>query len=173
MAKGKFFTHDASQAAAAYTTHKTPHVTNVPAGTGAVGASDLEAYYASTFANPPSAKVTLLSRTVGADRVVDEMHLRFKHTCEVPWMLPGVPATGKKVEVVVVSVVALRGGRLCREHVYWDQASVLVQVGLLDAKAVPQAGKDLGVERLPVVGRKAARRVLNDFGDDDEEGSEE
>lgn len=121
------------------------------------------------FKNPPATKVTLLSRTIGADRVVDEMHIRFKHTQEVPWMLPEVPATNKTVEILVVSIVALRGGKLYQEHVYWDQASVLVQIGLLDPKLIPQNAKDLGLQSLPVVGRKAAKTILNDFNDDESE----
>jgi hypothetical protein len=105
-------------------------------------------------------RLTLLSRTIGADHVVDEVHVRFKHTHEMPWILPGVPPTNKRVEVLVVSIVALRGGKLYHEHVYWDQASVLLQIGLLDRKLGPVAARKTGVERLPVVGREAARRVL-------------
>lgn len=113
-------------------------------------------------------KMTLLSRTIGADRVVDEMHAKFKHTTEMPWMLPGVPATDKSVEVLIVSVVAMRGGKLYHEHVYWDQASVLVQVGLLDPKLLPDAAQKLGVVKLPVIGRSAARRILTDWEDRDD-----
>lgn len=75
-------------------------------------------------------------------------------------MLPGVPATNKRVEIILVSIVSLRGGRLYSEHVYWDQASVLVQVGLLDPKLLPNGVQ--GVDRLPVVGREAARRILHE-----------
>lgn len=110
-------------------------------------------------------KLTLLSRTIGADHVVDEMHVRFKHTQEVPWMLPGVPATNKRVEVLVVSIVAMRGGKLYHERVYWDQASVLVQIGLLDPNLVPDAAQKLGVQKLPVVDRRAARRVWRGWED--------
>lgn len=113
--------------------------------------------------------MTLLSRTIGVDRVVDEMHIRFKHTEEVPWMLPEIPATNKTVEILVVSIVALRGGKLYQEHVYWDQASVLVQIGLLDPKLLPQSAKDLGLQSLPVVGRKAAKTIVNDFKDEEGE----
>ncbi|KAG9253678.1 uncharacterized protein F5Z01DRAFT_154466 [Emericellopsis atlantica] len=166
--QSKFFTNDIDKAVEAYTTHKTPHVTNIPSLTGGIGVEDLRAYYATAFTNPPSTKVTLLSRTIGVDRVVDEMHIRFKHTQEVPWMLPDVPATNKKVEILVVSIVALKGGKLYQEHVYWDQASVLMQIGLLDPKLLPQTAKDLGVDRLPVVGRKAARRILSEFDSEEE-----
>ena len=152
-----------------YAKHKSPHVTYVPTLTGGVGANELQTFYSQYFATTPSMKLTLLSRTIGADRVVDEVHVRFKHTREVPWILPGVPPTKKRVEVVVVSIVVLRGGKLYHEHVYWDQASVLVQVGLLDPDVVPEAARKLGVRKLPVVGREAAWRLLNG-GDDGEDG---
>jgi len=153
-----------------FTSHKEPHVTHIPTLTGGIGAAELERFYSQFFMpnNPPSMHLTLISRTIGADRVVDEMHVRFKHTQEVPWILPGVPATNKWVEVLVVSIVTVRGGKLYHEHVYWDQASVLVQTGLLDRNLVPETAKKLGVETLPIVGRRAARRVL--FGWDGEEG---
>ncbi|GKT45142.1 uncharacterized protein ColSpa_05323 [Colletotrichum spaethianum] len=151
-----------------YATHKSPHVTHIPTLTGGIGASELERFYNQFFGNPPSMKLTLISRTIGADRVVDEVHVRFKHTEEMPWILPGVPATSKRVEVLVVSIVGLKGGKLYHEHVYWDQASVLVQIGLLDPKIVPDAARKNGVQRLPVVGREAARRVLKGWDPDDE-----
>lgn len=157
---GKFFTRALAKTLSTFTTHKTPHVTHVPTLTGGIGAAELESFYSQFFCNPPSMELTLLSRTIGVDRVVDEVHVRFKHTEEMPWILPGVPATNKRVEIVVVSIVAFRGGKLYHEHVYWDQASVLVQIGLLDPKAVPETARKTGVERLPVVGREAARRVL-------------
>ncbi|KAI9157965.1 dienelactone hydrolase [Paramyrothecium foliicola] len=158
--QSKFFDKNPDQAVAAFTTHKTPHITNIPTLTGGIGAEELKQFYSDFFVNPPSTKVTLLSRTIGADRIVDELHVQFKHTQEVPWILPGVPATDKKVEIAIVSIVTLRGGKLYHEHVYWDQASVLVQVGLIDPKLLPDSAKELGVKRLPVVGRRAARRLL-------------
>jgi hypothetical protein len=110
-------------------------------------------------------KIRLLSRTVGVDRVVDEMHVAFCHTCEIPWMLPGVPPTNKQVDVALVSVVCIRGGKLYHEHIYWDQATVLVQVGLLDPALVPEGMKNK-MERLPVVGKEGARKVVDEeFGE--------
>jgi hypothetical protein len=103
----------------------------------------------------------LVSRTIGVDRVVDEMIISFKHTQEVPWMLPDVPPTDKVVHVAVVSIVCIRGGLLYHEHVYWDQASVLVQVGLLDPKLVPEAMKNKGLKQLPVYGAEAAAKALD------------
>ncbi|KXH27277.1 dienelactone hydrolase [Colletotrichum simmondsii] len=171
--QGKFFTRNLNQTLSSYTTHKTPHVTHMPTLTGGVGAQELAMFYKQFFNNPPSMKLTLISRTIGTDRVVDEVHIRFKHTEEMPWILPGVPATDRRVEVLVVSIVGLRGGKLYHEHVYWDQASVLVQVGLLDPDLVPEAGRKIGVERLPVVGREAARRVLRGWDDNEGEADNE
>ena len=115
-----------------------PYVNHVPTLTGGIGAPELLRFYRDFFipCNPPSMNTTLLSRTIGSDRIVDEMLITFTHTCEIPWMLPGVPPTGKKVEVVLVGVICIRGGKLYHEHLHWDQASVLVQIGLLDAKLV-------------------------------------
>ncbi|KAH8880945.1 dienelactone hydrolase [Thozetella sp. PMI_491] len=167
--QGKFFTRNLNQTLSTYTTHKSPHVTHIPTLTGGIGAAELERFYSQFFSNPPTMKLTLLSRTLGGDRVVDEVHVRFKHTQSMPWILPGVPPTNKRVEILVVSIVALRGGKLFHEHVYWDQASVLLQVGLLDPKLLPEAARNTGVERLPVIGREAARRVPRGW-DPDEEG---
>ena len=83
-----------------------------------------------------------VSRTIGPDRLVDEMVVSFTHDVEIDWMLPGVPPTGRHVEVPTVVIVNFRGGKLCHEHIYWDQASVLVQIGLLDPKGLPVAGRE-------------------------------
>ncbi|CAG1970466.1 unnamed protein product [Fusarium graminearum] len=173
--QSKLFSKNLNQAISTYTTHKTPHVTYMPTLTGATGAEELKRFYSESFTTPPSLKITLLSRTIGVDRVVDEMHVQFKHTEQVPWMLPGVPPTNKKIEIIMVSIVAVKGGRLYHEHVYWDQASVLVQAELLDPKLLPQSAKDLGLEKLPVVGRRAARRVRRnrDLSDDEGEADNE
>lgn len=153
-----------------YSAHKSPHVTYVPTLTGGIGTEELQRFYSEFFinCNPPSLKLTLLSRTIGADRLVDEMHVAFKHTQEMPWILPGIPPTNKRVEILVVSIVTVRGGKLYHEHIYWDQASVLVQVGLLDPKVVPQKASENGVKKLPVVGKEAARRVLRGYDQGDE-----
>ncbi|KAI0804321.1 hypothetical protein GGR55DRAFT_699015 [Xylaria sp. FL0064] len=172
--QGKFFTRNLGQTMSTYTTHKSPHTTYFPTLSGGIGTQELRQFYADYFlgTNPESTKLTLISRTVGADRVVDELHVAFKHTQEMPWILPGVPPTNKRVEVAVVSVVTLRGGKLYHEHVYWDQASVLVQVGLLDPKLVPEKARGKGVTKLPVVGREAARRLVRGFEDDEVDDGE-
>ena len=119
-----------------------PYVNHIPTMTGGVGYADLHRFYSKHFvnSNPPDTALTPISRTVGATQVVDEMLFTFTHTTEIPWMLPGVAPTGKRVEVPLLAVVKFRGDKLYHEHIYWDQASVLVQVGLLDAKLLPVAG---------------------------------
>ena len=89
---------------------------------------------------PKDTKLVPISRTIGADRLVDEMLFCFTHDIEIDWMLAGVKPTGKYVEVPLVAIVNFRGDKLYHEHIYWDQASVLTQIGLLDAKSLPAAG---------------------------------
>jgi hypothetical protein len=141
-----------------------PYVNHVPTMTGGIGQKDLYRFYKEFFipSNPPSLKMKLISRTIGVDRVVDEIHFAFKHTQEIPWMLPGIPPTNKNVEVALVSIVCIRGGKLYHEHIYWDQASVLFQIGLLDPEHVTKPMKDLGVDILPVAGNESARKVLDE-----------
>jgi predicted ester cyclase len=147
-----------------------PYVNHVPTMTGGIGHRDLKRFYAEFFipSNPPDMKMKLLSRTVGTDRVVDELHTSFTHTKEVPWMLPGVPATGKRVDVIIVAVVCIRGGKLYHEHIHWDQASVLMQIGLLDPQLVPntftsiEQGAEKEIDELPVVGLEGALKVVDE-----------
>jgi len=119
-----------------------PYVNHVPTMTGGVGYKELHRFYKNHFvnSNPADTRLIPISRTVGADRVVDEMIFCFTHDREIDWMLPGVKPTGKYVEVPLVAIINFRGEKLYHEHIYWDQASVLVQIGLLDPKLVPAAG---------------------------------
>jgi len=98
---------------------------------------------------PPDTMLTPVSRTVGEEQVVDEMVFSFTHTQEMPWMLPGVAPTHRRVEVAMVAIVHFRDGKLTHEHIYWDQASVLKQLGLLNDPS------------LPVAGVESARKVLD------------
>jgi hypothetical protein len=137
------------------------HVINGPTLVGGAGTEALRYFYDDLFEPlPEGGKTTLLSRTTSADRVVDELYMNFTHSVEMPWLLPSIPPTNRKVEVMVISIVCLRGGKLESEHVYWDQASVLFQVGLLNPKlAVPDAMKKKGVKKLPIVGAEQARAM--------------
>jgi carboxymethylenebutenolidase len=128
-----------------------PRVNQVPVMLGGDGWEQLYEFYGRHFLPeiPPDWHVTPVSRTIGQGRLVDEFLVRFTHTIVMDWMLPGIQPTGKRVETAIVAIIQFEGDKLAHEHIYWDQASVLVQLGLLDA-----AG-------LPVVGAEAARSVVD------------
>jgi carboxymethylenebutenolidase len=126
------------------------YVNHVPVMTGGHGKEELRRFYSTDFIPrmPPDTTLTAVSRTVGTDQLVDEMIFSFTHTEEMPWMLPGVPPTNRRVEIPLVVIVHFRDGKLAHEHIYWDQASVLKQIGLITDP------------KLPVFGAETARRVL-------------
>jgi carboxymethylenebutenolidase len=127
------------------------YVNHIPVLTGGVGRDELREFYSKRFIPqmPPDTEMTPVSRTIGEDQIVDEMVFKFTHSIPMDWMLPGIPPTGKRVEVPLVAIVRFREGKLAHEHIYWDQASVLVQIGLLDPA------------KLPVAGVESARKVLD------------
>ena len=127
------------------------YVNHVPVLTGGAGYEELREFYSRRFIPqmPPDTSMTPVSRTIGIDQVVDEMVFEFTHTIKMDWMLPGIAPTGRHVKVPLVVIVHFRNGKLAHEHIYWDQASVLVQLGLIDAA------------RLPVAGAETAEKVLN------------
>jgi carboxymethylenebutenolidase len=127
------------------------YVDHVPVLTGGSGQAELRQFYSTHFIPkmPPDLEMTPVSRTVGNDQLVDEMVIKFTHSIEMDWMLPGIAPTGRRVEVPLVVIVRFRDGKLAHEHIYWDQASVLVQLGLIDAA------------KLPVAGVESARKVLD------------
>jgi carboxymethylenebutenolidase len=121
-----------------------PYVNHIPTMTGGVGQRELSRFYRYHFVhgNPEDMALTPISRTVGASQIVDEFIMTFTHDREVDWLLPGVAPTGKRVEIPMLGVVKFRGPKLYHEHIYWDQASVLVQIGLLDPSGLPVAGRE-------------------------------
>jgi carboxymethylenebutenolidase len=127
------------------------YVNHIPVLTGGSGRDELREFYSKRFIPqmPPDTEMTPVSRTIGEDQIVDEMVFKFTHTIPMDWMLPGISPTGKRVEVPLVAIVRVRDGKLAHEHIYWDQASVLVQIGLLDPA------------KLPVVGIESAKKVLD------------
>src|SRR5437660_11360163 len=127
------------------------YVNHIPVLTGGVGKEQLREFYSKHFIPqmPPDTEMVPLSRTIGDDQLVDEMIFKFTHTIKMDWMLPGIAPTGRHVEIPLVAIVRFRDGKLAHEHIYWDQASVLVQLGLLDS------------EKLPVSGAESARKVLD------------
>ena len=139
-------------AATMHTMVAEPYVNHVPVMTGGVGHRDLARFYAHHFIPkcPADIRLVPVSRTIGPDRLVDEMVLSFTHDVEIDWMLPGVPPTGRRVEVPLVAIVNFRGDKLYHEHIYWDQASVLVQIGLLDPEDLPVAGVETAAKLLDI-----------------------
>lgn len=129
-----------------------PYVNHIPTITGGTGFEMLARFYQHHFIHENAEqKVIPISRTIGVNRVVDEFITCFTHDREISWLLPGVPPTGRYVELPVVSIVGFRGDKLHHEHIYWDQATLLVQIGLLDA--------DSG---LPVAGVETAKKLLDE-----------
>jgi len=119
-----------------------PYVNHVAVLTGGVGRRQLENYYSRYFipGQPPDLEIVPISRTVGQDRIVDEFVYRCTHSIPMEWLLPGVAPTGRRLEVAVVVIIAFEEGKMKSEQIYWDQASVLVQLGLLEPAGLPVAG---------------------------------
>jgi carboxymethylenebutenolidase len=142
----EFATRDA--AATVATMSSDNYVNHVPVMTGGVGRDEMMEFYGKHFIPQMPADTTLhlFARTVGQNRLIDEFVFAFTHDIEMDWMLPGVPPTHRKVEVPTVVVVEFEEDKIASERIYWDQASVLVQLGLLDPT------------RLPVVGVASARK---------------
>jgi carboxymethylenebutenolidase len=140
--RSEFADHNAD--ATMTTMTETPHLTHVPTLTGGVGAKEIHAFYAMHFIPklPPDTETELVTRTVGHDRIVDELIFKFTHSIEMDFFLPGLSPTGKRVEVPLVAIVQFRDGKIESEHIYWDQASVLVQIGLLEPADLPVYGRE-------------------------------
>jgi carboxymethylenebutenolidase len=120
-----------------------PHLINVPSMVGGSGREGVRAFYADHLIGkffPPDVEFTDVSRTIGDGRLVDELVISFTHSQEIEWMLPGVAPTGRPVTVAFVVIVGVADGKIAYEHIYWDQATVLVQLGLLDPAGLPVAG---------------------------------
>jgi len=134
------------------TMNDNPHLNHVPTMAGGVGREGVRAFYRDHLVGkffPPDVKMASVSRTVGDTQVVEELAISFTHTTAIDWLLPGVAPTGKPVEMAVAVIVGFKDGKISHEHIYWDQAGVLVQVGLLDPKG------------LPVSGAESARKVVD------------
>jgi carboxymethylenebutenolidase len=127
-----------------------PVLIHVPVGTGATGREPLRKFYREVFIPqiPPDTELKLLTRSVGQNRVIDEFILRFTHTVQMDWFAPGIAPTGRRLEVPHVGVISCEGGKISSEHIYWDQATVLLQLGLLD-------------RGLPVLGAHQVDRLLD------------
>jgi carboxymethylenebutenolidase len=109
------------------------YVNHMPVNTGGRGKDALRRFYRDDFIPswPDDLVVTPVNRVVGPGQIVDEMHLTFTHDRPMEWFLPGVAPTHRKVAIDLVAIVQFRGDKLACERIYWDQATVLRQVGLL------------------------------------------
>jgi carboxymethylenebutenolidase len=138
----EFSTRDVSSTIA--TMVEDAYVNHVPVMTGGYGHEALRRFYKEDFISPMPAdtSIQLVSRTLGQDQLVDEIIFSFTHTQEMPWMLPGVPPTHRRVDIPLVVVVGFRDGKLAHERIYWDQASVLKQIGLLTDPSLPVFGAE-------------------------------
>ena len=144
----EFVKKDADAAIATMTDR--PVLIHVPVSTGATGREALRKFYAEILIPqmPEDAELDLLTRSVGQGRLVDEFILRLTHTVRMDWFAPGIEPTGRRLAVPHVAVIAFENGLIASEHIYWDQATVLVQMGLLD-------------DRLPVTGADQGNRLLD------------
>ncbi|CBF82011.1 uncharacterized protein ANIA_05376 [Aspergillus nidulans FGSC A4] len=150
-----------------------PYVNHVPTLTGGIGRAKLSKFYLNHFIfnNPDDTKLELVSRTLGVDRIVDEFIACLTHNKVIDWLLPGIPPTGKPLRIPFTSVVNIRGDRLYHEHIAWDQATVLMQLGLLpeylpfpyplaDGRT-PAPGKRFEY-RVPAAGVETANKLQNE-----------
>jgi carboxymethylenebutenolidase len=146
--EAEFVLKDADAAIATMTDD--PALVHVPVGTGAAGREPLRNFYRDIFIPqiPPDFEPRLLTRTVGRDRVIDEFVVHLTHTVRMDWFAPGVAPTGRRLVVPHVGIIAFEDGKISSEHIYWDQATVLLQLGILDAG-------------LPALGASQADRLLN------------
>lgn len=129
-----------------------PHLFNIPNMMGGNGYDGVRSFYENHLVGkffPPDVTMTRVSLTVGTNQIVEELVIQFTHTVMIDWLLPEIAPTGRKVEIGVVVIAGVKDKKITHEHIYWDQASVLVQVGLLDPKD------------LPVCGSESARKLLD------------
>jgi carboxymethylenebutenolidase len=144
----EFEQKNADAAIATMTEH--PMLIHVPVGTGATGREPLRRFYKEIFIPqlPADAELQLLTRSVAHNRLIDEFIFRFTHTLQMDWLAPGIAATGRRLQVPHVGIIAFQDGKISTEHIYWDQATVLLQLGVLKGN-------------LPALGSDQAERLLN------------
>lgn len=120
------------------------HLNNIPTMKTADGLDAIREFYSHSFIKsiPPDTEITLISRTVGQHQLVDEQIFKCTHSQQMDWLLPNIPPTGKMIEIPMVVIIGFRENKVAHEHIYWDQASVLVQVGLLDSNGLPITGAE-------------------------------
>ncbi len=128
-----------------------PHLLNIANGMGGVGFEGVRDFYKNHLVGkffPPDVEFIPISRTVDEHQLVEEQVLKFTHTMMMEWMLPGIAPTGKTVEIPLVVIVKFEGDQIAHEHIYWDQASVLVQIGVLERAKLPVCGGEVAQKLL-------------------------
>ena len=101
---------------------------------------------------PSDTKFVRISRTIGKDQIVDELIISFTHDIEIPAMIPRIPPTGKYIELPIVVIMKFKGNKIAHEHIYWDQASLLKQLGLLDHSTTTN-------NQLPIIGIEQSKKL--------------
>ena len=131
---------------------KEPYVYHIPVLTGGMGYDEVSTFYSNNFVGKMSSdtKFVRISRTIGKDQVVDELIISFTHDIEIPAMIPGISPTGKYVELPIVVVMKFKGNKIAHEHIYWDQGSLLKQIGLLDNN---------NSKELPIIGIEQSKKL--------------
>lgn len=125
------------------TMSENPHLVNVPTMVGGQGQAGVKQFYTNRLIGqffPPDVKFETISRTYSPNRLIDELIISFTHTIQMDHILPGVKPTGKFVEAAFVVIVGIEDGKVTHEHIHWDQANVLVQIGLIDPTGLPVTG---------------------------------
>ncbi|CAB4825487.1 unannotated protein [freshwater metagenome] len=128
-----------------------PHLLNVANMMGGDDYDGVKKFYNDHLVGkffPPDVEFNRISLTIGTNQIVEELVINFTHTRMVEWLLPNIEPTNKKIKICLVVIAGIKDKKITHEHIYWDQASVLVQIGLLDPKG------------LPVVGSQSADKLL-------------
>ena len=119
-----------------------PHVLMVPTGLGGAGRVALREFYAERFIPqiPSDMRPITVSLTIGIDRIVEELIYEFTHDIEMQWLAPGIAPTGNFVVLPVTAIIEFERDKIAHEHLYFDQATLLIQLGVLQPSAVPMNG---------------------------------
>lgn len=142
-----------------------PHINNIPTIIGGMGLEGVKKFYGSLIPSgkffPPDVEIVPVSRTIDEHQLVDEIIFKFTHSTEIGWMLPHIALTGKRVEIPLVVIVGFSNHKITHEHIYWDQASVLTQIGLLKPNGLPIHGIETAKKMGELVERLTKNNKLN------------
>ncbi len=122
-----------------------PYVICVPVGRGGHGRAGVRRFYAEEFFRgiAPDTQMTPIAQTIAESTLVDESVISFTHDVPMEWLLPGIAPTGRKLEFAMIAVISFEAGKIASERLYWDQATLLVQLGILDPATPSVRGADV------------------------------